>query len=90
MRSLYGFTDDVTKEFAKRIQCPHLIILATKCTGFEPQEKITSILKEYEENNKQNFVLQKIDTTHHGHLTEPEKVAPVVKRFVDRLVLKSN
>ena len=80
-RSLYGFTNDVSKEFAKCIECPHLIILATKCSGFEPEENINSILKEYEANN--GFVLEKVDTTHHGHLTEPEKFASIIKRFLD-------
>ena len=87
-KSLYGFTHDVTKEFAKGVKCPHLIILATKCSGFEPEENILSILKEYEENNKQNFVLEKVDTTHHGHLTEPEKIAPIIKRFLDTCRVK--
>ena len=83
-KSLYGLTNDVIKEFTKRIQCPHLIIFATKCSGFEPEDNIRLILKEYEENNMQNFVLEKVDTNHHGHLTEPEKVAPVIKRFLDK------
>ena len=83
-RSLYGFTNDVIKEYAKCISCPHLIILATKCSGFEPEENVTSILKEYEANNA-NFVLEKIDTTHHGHLTEAEKVAPIIERFLEKL-----
>ena len=84
-KSLYGFTNDVIKEFAKCIKCPHLIILATKCAGFEPEENIDAILKEYESNNE-NFVLERIDTTHHGHLTEPEKFAPVIKKFLDELL----
>ena len=89
-RSLYGFTNDVIKEFAKRVRCHHLIILATKCAGFEPEENITSILKEYKESNSEHFVLERVDTTHHGHLTEPEKIAPVIKRFLDKCHGKLN
>ena len=83
-RSLYGFTNEVIKEFAKKIKCPHLVLLASKCSGFEPEENIDAILKEYEANDV-HFVLEKVDTTHHGHLTEPEKVIPVISRFLDKL-----
>ena len=81
--ALYGFTNDVLKEFAKCIKCPHLVILATKCAGFEPMENIRAITKVYEENNE-NFVLERVDTTHHGHLTEPEKIVPFIKNFIKK------
>lgn len=81
--SLYGFTNEVLLEYAKCIRCPHLIVLATKCAGFEPEENIKVILKTYESNNE-HFSLEKIDTTHHGHLTEPEKFAPVIQKFLDK------
>ena len=82
--SLYGFTNDVIKEFAKSIVCPHLVILADKCSGFEVKQNIDLILDEYKANNKQ-FVLKNVDTTHHGHLTEPEKVAPIIKSFLEQI-----
>ena len=85
--SLYGFTNDVIKEFAKCIKCPHLVILATKCDGFEPEENIREILNIYEANNV-NFVLERVDTTHHGHLTEPEKVAPTINHFLENFKLE--
>lgn len=81
--ALYGFTNDVLKEFAKCIKVPHLVILATKCSGFEPEENIAAILKEYQENNAK-FVLEKVDTTHHGHLTEPEKIFPPIQSFLEK------
>merc|ERR1711997_47441 len=60
--SLYGFTNDILKEFAKCITCPHLVIFATKCAGFEPEENITAILKEYQSNNE-HFALERVDST---------------------------
>ena len=82
--SLYGFTNDILKEYAKCIKCPHLVIFATKCAGFEKEENITAILKEYQSNNP-HFSLERIDSTHHGHLTEAEKFAPVIQKFLNRL-----
>ena len=82
--SLYGFTNDILAEFAKCIKLPHLVILATKCSGFEQEENIEVILKEYRQNNT-HFVLEKVDTTHHGHLTEPEKIVPPIARFLKKV-----
>jgi len=72
----------VSKELAKRINIPYCFIKATNSPYYERKEyydEIIEILKQSEQ-----FESHLVDSTHHLHLTEPEKVAPIITAFIDK------
>ena len=95
--SLYGLTDDLCFEFAKNIQCPHLLIKVTanvvlcvlwsilKANGspnYEDDNVIDAMLDLYKKNP--NFEMVHVDGSHHVHLNNPERVIPSIRDFVNK------
>lgn len=83
-----GFPQEVTLQLAKKLQMPHVFIKAKHSPFWERREyhdEVINILK----MNK-NFERHIVDSTHHLHLTEPEKVAPIILAFMEKHCKGSN
>lgn len=81
-----NFPQEVSVELARRINMPYLFIKAKNSPYYEKKsyhEEVANVLKE---NPK--FEYHTVDSTHHLHLTEPEKVAGIISDFI--LKHKSN
>lgn len=77
----FEWTLELILAFAKKIECPHLVVLAKRgIFAAERRAVVEPVLQQFEKNPK--FKLEEIDSTHHAHLTEPELVAPVIRAFV--------
>lgn len=75
-----SFSQDLSIELAKRINCPYMFIKAKHSPYYEKKEyheEVVEVLK----HNK-NFEYHMVDSTHHLHLTEPEKVAGLISNFI--------
>jgi len=79
--SLYGLPADFLKEFASKIQCPHLLIKA-KSQCWDAEQLNREILELYSANPRYQF--QAVQGSHHVHLTSPELVAPSINTFLSR------
>jgi pimeloyl-ACP methyl ester carboxylesterase len=80
----YGsnYPQEVLVELAKRITCPHMFIKASKSPYYERKEYHDQVVDILNKNPK--FEYQTIDSTHHLHLTEPEKVSGVISDFINK------
>lgn len=77
-----GFPQEVSVQLAKKLQMPHVFIKAKNSPFYERREyydEVIDILK----TNK-DFECHTVDSTHHLHLTEPEKVAPIISAFIEK------
>lgn len=77
-----SFSQEVSVELAKKLNMPHMFIKAKSSPYYERKEyynQVVDILK----TNK-DFELHYIDSTHHLHLTEPEKIAPIISEFIEK------
>ena len=71
------------EHYAERIQCPLLIIKASDSPWYMSEEHAERILKIYSNNNP-NYVFKKVEGGHHVHLNEPEKVGPLINKFLKK------
>ena len=71
------------EHYAERVQCPLLIIKASDSPWYMSEEHAERILKVYSNNNA-NFVFKHVEGGHHVHLNEPEKVAPLIVKFLKK------
>ena len=71
------------EHYAVGIQCPLLIIKASDSPWYMSEEHAEKLLKLYENNNP-NFMFKKIEGGHHVHLNSPEKVAPIITKFLNK------
>jgi len=77
-----NFSQPVSVELAKKLNMPHIFLKALNSPYYEPKnyyDEVIDILK----GNK-NFEHHVVDSTHHMHLTEPEKVAPIISAFIEK------
>lgn len=81
LTSLYGLPADFLKEFASKIQCPHLLIKA-KSQTYDVEELNTAVLALYSGNPRYQY--QAVQGSHHVHLNSPELVAPTIATFLRR------
>lgn len=72
------------EHYAERVQCPLLIIKASDSPWYMSEEHAEKILKVYSNNNP-NFVFKQVEGGHHVHLNEPEKVGPLVAKFLKKV-----
>lgn len=75
-----SYAQPVSVELAKRLNMPHLFIKAIHSPMWEAKqyyEEVLNVLKE-----SKNFEHRIVDSRHHLHLTEPEKVAPIISEFI--------
>ena len=79
---LYGLSDTVLQEFARNIQCPHLVIKASDSPSYDSQESVDAILPIYEKNPM--FEIINVQGSHHVHLNSPEKIVPHIETFFNK------
>ena len=71
------------EHYAERIQCPMLVIKASDSPWYMSEEHAERILKIYSNNNP-NYQFKKVEGGHHVHLNEPEKVSPLINKFLKK------
>ncbi|XP_062553002.1 probable serine hydrolase [Armigeres subalbatus] len=76
-----GFSQDINLELAKRLTMPYLFLKAKHSTYYEDKKYFDEFIEVVQKNNPL-FELHFVDSTHHMHLTEPKKVAPIVSKFL--------
>ncbi|KAK0082093.1 hypothetical protein PV325_011073 [Microctonus aethiopoides] len=80
--SLLGmFSLDLTTAYAKQIKCKYLNIRAVPGLKFDHPEDYQFILDIIKSKAKQ-FEYHEVEGTHHVHLNEPEKIAPIIETFL--------
>jgi pimeloyl-ACP methyl ester carboxylesterase len=75
-RSRTRLTEDQVLAFLEAIECPVLAVRALQGWPF-PEEIVAARLKTIA-----NLETAEIDGGHHVHLTHPERVAPIISRFL--------
>lgn len=78
--SLSGYTEEQHVQFAKRVQCPHLIIKADKGPMYEGRQVHERFVQLYRDSNAR-FRYVDVEGTHHVHLVRADVVAPHVVQF---------
>nr|XP_016934734.1 probable serine hydrolase [Drosophila suzukii] len=78
----YTLHQEVPMEMARRIKCPHLFIKALQAPYYERKEYFDEVLAELQKNPL--FEFHEVEGTHHVHLNEPEKVAPIINSFINK------
>lgn len=81
-KNLNSFPQSIALEFAKRLKIPHLFIKAKHAPYFECSKYFDEVLDVLKK--RKNFESHIVDSTHHLHLTEPEKVAPIISKFIEK------
>ncbi|XP_011691013.1 PREDICTED: probable serine hydrolase isoform X2 [Wasmannia auropunctata] len=80
--SLLGILSlDLTLEYASQIKCAYLNIRAVPGLKFEQPEHYQKVLDVIKIGAKK-FEYCEVKGTHHVHLNEPEKIAPIIKNFL--------
>lgn len=74
------FSQDISRELAKRIHCPYMFIKAKNSPFYEKKEYHQEIVDLMKLNK--NFEYHMVDATHHLHLTEPEKISGLISDFI--------
>ncbi|XP_059484876.1 probable serine hydrolase isoform X3 [Neocloeon triangulifer] len=69
------------QEMARRISCEVLSIKFKQAPYYEDPKYCNGIL-EIIRNNAKRLEYHEVDGSHHGHLNNPENVAPIVKNFL--------
>jgi len=72
---------DQVEHFAEQVTCPLMIIKATDSQFYMSDGEAEKILHVYKTHNP-NFAYSKVEGGHHLHLNTPEKVAPLVTKFL--------
>lgn len=76
-----GWGQDVNLELAKRMTMPYLFMKASQSSYYEDKKYFDEFVELVKTINPL-FQLEFVDSTHHMHLTEPEKVAPIISKFL--------
>ncbi|XP_070514110.1 probable serine hydrolase isoform X3 [Cardiocondyla obscurior] len=83
--SLLGILSlDLVLEYASQIKCAYLNIRAVPGMKFEQPENYQKVLDIIKVGAKK-FEYREVKGTHHVHLNEPEKIAPIIKDFLQDL-----
>ena len=72
---------DQVEHFTEQIKCPLLVVKATDSPWYMSEEEANRILHVYKTHNP-NFNFVRVEGGHHVHLNEPNKVGPVLKKFL--------
>lgn len=78
-----NLAQEVSIEFAKRMQMPYLFIKASKSPYYEKKEYFDEMIAAMQENNK-NFEWHYIEGTHHLHLTAPETIIEFMSNLINK------
>ena len=68
-------------EYAKQVKCGYLNIRAVPGMKFEHPESYELVVNEIK-NVSKKFEFHQVEGTHHVHLNDPEKVAPIINKFI--------
>lgn len=71
---------ELALDFVSKIRCPYLNIKASP--GNNPDENIYKSLLEEIRKGSSKFVLHEVEGSHHVHINEPEKIAPLINDFI--------
>ena len=84
--SLYGYPTEVIKEFASKIDCPHLVIKATRHPERWKIEEdaVNNIRNVYKQTNTDNYVEATVEGNHAIHLTDPESTWLHIQEFLTK------
>ncbi|XP_012533413.1 probable serine hydrolase isoform X2 [Monomorium pharaonis] len=81
--SLLGMISlDIILEYASQIKCAYLNIRAIPGMKFEQPENYQKVLDVIKVGAKK-FEYHEVKGTHHVHLNEPEKIAPIIQNFLE-------
>lgn len=72
---------DLVLEYASRIKCEYMNIKAVPGMNFDRPEYYTSVLDKIK-LTASRFEYKEVDGSHHIHLNEPEKIAPLIFDFI--------
>ncbi|XP_067613520.1 probable serine hydrolase [Eurosta solidaginis] len=76
------FSEEVPLEMAQRITSPYLFIKALQSSHNESNAALDQTLEILRRNN--NFEYHEVEGSHHFHLNEPERVAPIINSFISK------
>ncbi|XP_062553001.1 probable serine hydrolase isoform X2 [Armigeres subalbatus] len=76
-----GWGQEVNLEQAKRMVMPYMFLKSKHSPYYEHRKYYNEFIEVVQKNNP-FFELHVVDSTHHMHLTEPEKVAPIITNFL--------
>ncbi|XP_054736136.1 probable serine hydrolase [Anastrepha obliqua] len=77
-----NFGEEVPLDMARRIRSPYLFIKALNASYYESRKYFDEALKIMQENPL--FEYHEVKGSHHVHLNEPEKVAPIINSFIKK------
>ncbi|XP_062553003.1 probable serine hydrolase [Armigeres subalbatus] len=77
------FSNEVTVDLAKQIKMPFLFIKAKQSPYFEDKKYYEQIIELLKTNNPY-FEHRLVEGTHHVHLSNPERVAPMITAFLSK------
>ena len=73
---------DLVLAYASKIKCAYLNIRAIPGMKFDHPENYQIVLDRIKLTAKR-FEYHEVPGTHHVHLNEPEKVAPIIREFLN-------
>ncbi|XP_055639571.1 probable serine hydrolase [Toxorhynchites rutilus septentrionalis] len=76
-----GWSDAVNHELAKQVTTPHLVIKALDSPYPGSREGFNGMVTVLKEHNPR-FQLEYVKGSHHIHLTDPEKITPMITEFL--------
>jgi len=79
----FNLVQEVAEEYASKVKCPHLLIKATDSTKYMTDENFERLVKVYRNHNP-NFVYRELEGGHHIHLNTPDKVSPLINKFLTK------
>ena len=72
---------DLSMAFAAKIKCAYLNIRAVPGMKFEQPENYHKILDQIK-LGASKFEYREVEGSHHVHLNNPERVAPIIREFI--------
>ncbi|XP_062132240.1 probable serine hydrolase isoform X1 [Drosophila sulfurigaster albostrigata] len=79
---VYTLSNETVLEMAARINVPYLFIKALQAPYYEDMKYYNATLDVLRKNPQ--FEYYEVEGSHHVHLNEPEKVAPLINAFINK------
>jgi len=79
----FNMVQDITEEFASKVECPHLLVKGTEGSKYMSDESFDKLLKVFRQNNP-HFQYREVPGGHHLHMNTPELVAPIINKFLEK------
>lgn len=78
----YSFSKDVPLEMARHINCPYMFVKALQAPYYESRKHFDKTLEIMKQNP--HFEYYEVEGSHHVHLNDPIKVAPIINSFIHK------